>query len=194
MKRITISLFFSLFFVCFVQTGWSQNNFDWTLALVDVNADTSVSFSQPIVMKTGETFTLFIKNEAPCYCYIIIQDSEQNVQVLQNRRLAGGEELKFGPIQIMPPAGSENFYVVMSSTEQRDLSSTISIFQKNNSSRRAARDVMNEVLRLRRSLSMLKENPEKPVDMGGAFRGTLKSEGVVVSGSGSYVKTITINH
>ena len=183
---------FSVLLIWIVQTGWSQTNFDWTLAL---SSNIPVSFSQPIEMKTGDNFSLLLTSETPSYCYIIVQDSEQKVQVVNNSRLDAKEEVRLGPINILPPSGREVFFVVMSHTEQRDLSSKISIFERN-ATLRNGREVINEVLALRRAVSVLNENPEKPIFMGGAFRGGSDEgfNGSEFSGSNCYVKTITISH
>ena len=182
---------FGVLLLWVAQFGWTQTDFDWTLAL---SSNVNVSFSQPIEMRTGDNFSLYLRTETPSYCYIIVQDSEQKVQVVKSARLDAREEVRLGPIRILPPSGREVFYIVMSQTEQRDLSTRISAYERN-STQRNAREVINEVLALRRTVAVLNENPERPVYMGGAFRGGEDGfNGSEFSGSNFYVKTITISH
>ena len=186
MKKALITVLF----IWIVQSGWSQTNFDWTLAL---SSNAATNLSQPIKMETGDDFTLYIRSETPSYCYIILEDSQRKVQVIKANRLAAREPFTL-TITLTPPSGSETFYVVMSQIELRDLRTRI-IAHERNTSPRNARDLTTAVLTLRRDVSVLRENPERPVFMGGAFRGADDSfNGTEFSGANLYVKTIIIEH
>jgi hypothetical protein len=191
MKRIMTVLLIGILPILWAQ---NQGDFSWSMSLVMNNTEAPDSYSRPISMKNGDIFNILVKSDVSCYCYIVAQDSERNVLVLYSGRLNADDELNLGPIQITPPPGSELFFVVMGQGIQRELDNKISTFMKNQS-QRAAGDVMDEIFSLRRSVSALRENPEKPVLMGGAFRDVETSiPGITYSGAGIYVKSITIRH
>ena len=187
MRKILFILTMSMFFAIPV---FSQQNLTWSMALIKGNS--TLSFLQPVEMKDGESFNITIRPVQKCYAYIIVQDSEKQMMVFLDRSLAAGETWQTKPITLTLPAGTETFYVVMSLSEQKDLKRAIDNFNKENNSR-TSRNLNTAVLEVRRSTSQFKENPEKPVNMGGAFRGT-ESVGTEFTGAETYVKTIVINH
>jgi hypothetical protein len=174
---------------------WAQNEFSWGLFLSADGTELPASFSRPIVMQDDNIFTLFVKSDAACFCYLVVQDSERNVIILHNGKIEKDTELKIGPMQLNPPAGAENFYIITSKDQQNNLEKKIEKYLKKTSSAKNANDVMNEVLNLRRSVSSLKENPETPVLLGGAYRDAgADLKGVNYSGANVYVKSIVIRH
>ena len=169
---------------------FAQQNLTWSLALVKDSE--GIPFSRPVEMAAGDSFSIVVQTRQACYAYVIIQDSERNMMVLLNKRLNANESWQTGSIKLTPPSGSETFHVVMSLTELADLQSAIDAFKKQ-SDTRTGRDLNNAVMGVRRSVSQFNESPEKPVGMGGAFRGR-DPGGTEFSGVGTYVKTIVINH
>jgi hypothetical protein len=163
------------------------------MALVNSNRQ-SLSFAQPVSMRNGEIFNLTISGKAPCYVYVIAQDSERNVAVLRSGKVRADEAVTIGPMQLTPPGGDETLYVVVSLSEQTKLQEAVDAYKKSENSRNS-RNLLNSVMEIRRSISRLKENPEKPVYMGGAFRGTdTQPQGTEYSGLVLYVKTVIIKH
>jgi hypothetical protein len=191
MKKFFVVLFVTgILGRVFCQNG---NDLGWSMVLVDPKKEVSVSFSRPVAMKTGDAFSFIIQSDQDAYCYVVVQDSERNTIVLHGGRILAGKELNLGPLTLTPPAGTETFYVVMSLGEQQSLAAAIKGLGTGGR-QRAGRRVMNEVFGIRRQVSALRENPEKPVFMGGAFRGAEAAEGRAFSGADTYVKTITISH
>jgi hypothetical protein len=188
-------------FICFLTVlvfngAWSL---DWSLGFLSDNAGANDgSFARPIPLQNGNEFTLYINSDAPAYCYIIARDSENNAYVLHNAMLQKDEKLIVGPLEITPPEGQELFYVIMSTGPQKNLEARIRAFELNETSRAAADDLVNEVLSIRREISLLKESPEMPVFMGGSFRGeeseAPEPKGVKYSGTECYVKNIIVRH
>ena len=192
---LLVLVFFAVFFFpvsVFAQQGKSLS---WSLALQNVRTGDMIAFSAPVQSWTGEQFRFVITPEAGCFAYVIYESPGGNdVTVLYSGPLKSGEPWYSGILQLAPPRGSENFYVVVSLEEQKTLAQRISVFTANPGAvpRRA---LMNEIFRLRSDVSKFKEAPEKPVLMGGAARGTPdKNQGVEYSGVASYVKTVSIEH
>jgi hypothetical protein len=176
----------------FAQPGWA---FDWTITLVNQRRDAGISADKTIRMETGDIFHFLIKSGADCFVYVIAQGSDNSVFVFHASPLEKDKELRVGPAELTPPAGTETFFVVVSAREQRKLDQALEAYKKNPNSPRAARTVMNEVFTLRRDISALNQNPEQPVYMGGAFRGgDVSVAGLRFSGSDAYVRTFNISH
>jgi len=172
-----------------------NSSLSWSLALQNSKTGEMVTFSAPVQSRTGEQFQLIIRPNSGCYCYVIAESSGSNdAAVLFAGRLKEGETWYSVTLVLSPPRGSELLYIVISQDEQKNLDQRIAAFNRNagNSQRRA---LMNEVFSLRRYTSNFKEAPEKPILMGGAARDTSgRNRGVEYSGSGIYVKTISIEH
>jgi hypothetical protein len=191
MKKLIIALVL----INTVSFIWSQDEFSWGLFLSAEGTELPDSFSRPIIMKDDNIFTILVKSDSTCYCYLVGQDSGRNVVILYNGKLEKDTELKIGPVQLNAPAGTENFYVVTSKNQQLKLEKSVEKYLKNNSSKKKADDVITEIFNLRRSVSSLNENPEIPVLLGGAFRNTESDiKGTNYSGADTYVKSIVIRH
>ena len=177
-------------FCLFGAVLFAQQNLSWTMAVI--RGSQGVSFSQPVEMRTGESFNIIIRARQDCFIYLVAQDSERQMIVIANRRLRAGEDFQTGFIGLTPPSGSEQIYVIVSRTEQTGLQDAITAFIRQNNAR-TGRDLFNAVMEIRRSLSAFNEEPERPVTMAGAFRGTNISA-TEYSGAPVYVKSIIINH
>ena len=187
MRKIFLITVICLFFGTAL---FAEEKLTWSLALIKDNE--GISFSRPIAMQEGDTFSLFIHANQACNAYVVAQDSERQLIVLLNRRFMPNGSFQTGSIELTPPAGTETFHIVMSLEELPDLQNAINAFDKQKDTR-TTRDLNNAIAAARRSASQFKENPEKPVGMGGAFRGT-EHDGTEFSGAGIYAKTIVINH
>jgi hypothetical protein len=190
-KRAGRTLWFC-FFTALIVPG--VRSLDWSLGFFSDNPGVrGVSFSRPLPLQNGDEFTLYVKSESPAYCYVIARDSENSLHVLNNSALGKDEELTVGPLELTPPSGQELFYVIMSGAPQKTLEDHIRLFETGGNSPRASDNLIGEVLRIRRSVSQLRERPEMPLSMGGSFRGEGIS-GIRYSGTECYVKTIVIRH
>ena len=165
-----------------------------TLALQEVKSSDMVPFSAPVQSKAGAKFRLVINPQSPCYCYVVVQSSDNgDVAVLYAGALAKGA-WDSPVMKFTDPPGSESLFIVVSRGEQKDLAQRITAI-KNNSGSVHKRALMNEIFQIRSDASKFKETPEKPVLMGGATRGDPdKSMGVEYAGLETYVKTISIEH
>jgi hypothetical protein len=178
-------------------SGFAQSGgaFDWNIALVNQRSGAGINAERTVQMETGDIFHFLIKSEADCFVYVIAQGSDNSVFVFHDTPLKGGEELRVGPAELTPPPGTETFFVVVSAGPQRKLAQALEAYHKNPRSPRAARAVMSEVFAVRRDISVLDQNPEQPVFMGGTFRGgDAPVTGLRFSGSNAYVRSFNIGH
>ncbi|QQO11167.1 DUF4384 domain-containing protein [Breznakiella homolactica] len=163
------------------------------MALLREPGGESIPVTRAVQLSTEDEFSLVLQSESDCYCYIIYQGSDGAVIVIHAGRLSAGRMLRTGPVALIPPPGTETFYLILLNEDDPGLSGAVAAFEKDGS-RRNARNVLNEVMRLRSAASPLAENPDKPVLMGGSSRSLTPPEGVEYSGATSYVKTILIRH
>ena len=167
---------------------------NWSLGLQNIRTGELIPFSTPVKSYTGEKFRLLISPEAACYAYVVAESPDGEVGVLYSGALKGGEAWYSPIMELAAPKGSESLFIVVSRSEQGALAQRITALASNSSSTQR-RALMNEVFRLRSDISKFKEDPEKPVLMGGASRGNPdKSRGVEYSGLEAYVKTISLEH
>jgi hypothetical protein len=191
MKPRNLAVLLVLFFV--LPLAAQERNLSWSMALINSSRQ-GVSFTQPVSMRNGEIFSLNISGKAPCYVYVIAQDSKRKMSVLRAGRARAEEAITIGPMQLTPPGGDETLYVVVSLSEQTRLQEVVNAYKKSENSRNS-RNLLNSIMEIRRSISRLRENPEKPVYMGGAFRGPDgQTQATEYSGLDVYVKTVIIKH
>jgi hypothetical protein len=193
MKKTILRCFFT---VLALGRLWSL---DWSLIFNSDNPDIEGrSFSRPFDLRDGSALLITVQSEAPAHCYIIAVDSENNVALLRHTELEKDGRIAEGPLVLTPPGGQEIFYIVMSGAPQRALEDRLSALALRGESRAAMEDVVNEILRIRRDISQLREQPEMPVSMGGSFRGgefdLSRSSAFRYSGVDCYVKSIIIRH
>ena len=86
-----------------------------------------VSFARPVDMNDGDIFSIHIKLDEDAYCYVILEDSSRNVVVLHRALQSAGSETVLGPMQLVPPAGSETLYVIVSREAQAGLENRIRV-------------------------------------------------------------------
>ena len=197
MFKISRFIFFS-FLICLCPVlNFAQQNksFRWSLGLQNVRTADLVSFSAPVRSTTGERFRVVINPEKDCYCYIIAETpGGSDVGVFHAGHLKGGNVWYSPAMELTPPSGSESLFIVVSLSEQKNITQRISALNNNPASTQR-RALINEIFRVRSDVSKFKEAPEIPVLMGGATRGDPeKSQGVEFSGLETYVKTISIEH
>jgi len=197
MKKFFLPGFVFLIVLFFPVLTFAQQSksFSWSLGLQNVRTGDLVSYSAPVQSWTGEQFRLAINPGVECYVYVIYQSPNgSDVLVLYSGLMKTGDSWFSQVLELSPPRGSENFFVIASLEEQKGLAQRISAF-KDNQGVVQRRALMNEIYSLRSDVSKFKEAPEKPVLMGGASRGAPeKSQGVEYSGVDTYVKTISIEH
>ena len=184
------ALWISVFFLCIGLNLFSQQNVTWSLSLL--KGSDGIPFSRPVLMKDGDSFCIIVQPRQACYAYVVAQDSERQLIVLYNGRLAANETWQTPIILLTPPGGAETFHIVISQTEQSELKNAIETYQRQPGAR-TAQGLNTAIAGVRRDTSAFKENPERAVGMGGAFRGR-DPGGTEYSGAGAYVKTIVINH
>ena len=194
--HVLLLLLFPLILLTSAGGAETQQNkpLNWSLALMNVRTGDLIPFSAPVQSWTGEKFRLIIDPDTDCFFYVIAESPVENdVGVLYAGALKKGEWLS--PVmELSPPQGSESLFIVASRDEQKALAQRISAVNTNPSTANK-RALLNEVFRLRGEVSRFREEPEKPVLMGGAARGAPeKSQGVEFSGLETYVKTISIEH
>ena len=186
-----------LFLVFVTVSAFAQQtkSVSWSLALQNVKTGDMVPFSAPVRSWNGEQFRLIVNPGAGCYCYVIYESpSGDDIAVLYSGAMKPGEQW-FSPVmELTAPRGSESLFVVVSREEQKVLAQRISALSSATTATQR-RALMNEIFRVRSEASKFKEEPEKPVLMGGASRGAPdKAQGVEYSGLDIYVKTISIEH
>ncbi|MDR2376362.1 MAG: DUF4384 domain-containing protein [Treponema sp.] len=190
------AILYCLYSVLVLGRIWSL---DWSLAFNSDNPDVAEkSFSRPFSLRDGDALRILIQSETPAYCYVVAVDSENSVAVLEQTELGKDEWTTVGPLVLTPPGGQEIFYIVMSSTPQKALDDRLGALILRGESLTAMEDVVNEILRIRRDVSQLREQPEMPVSMGGSFRGgefdLSWASAFRYSGAECYVKSIIIRH
>jgi hypothetical protein len=195
MKRL---LFLSLFVMGILltlsaQTGQMPESFEWSMSLVSQREDAELSTERPVKMQTGDRISFSVKSGADCFVYVIVQDAENAAAALYNNPVKAGQPISLGPIRLAPPSGTETFFFIVSYRERPALRQAMTALRNNPASVRAGQNLLNEVYGLRREISQLRENPERPLAMGGSIRAP-EEAGLLFSGAGTYVKIIAIEH
>ena len=188
MKKIfTVTLLF-LTAVCL-----QAQTLSWDFRFLMGRERESVPVSRIIRMETGQDFLFTILPALNTYCYIIFYDSQRNISVLRDQPLNAGNEMSFGPFQLVSPSGTETIYVIMSLRRQGELERLIQGYKNNPESREHSNNLYREVVRLQNAASGLGEPAAVFIPGGGTTRGE-QNFVTRFSGKDLYVRAITIRH
>jgi hypothetical protein len=194
MKKVIALFFFVAMAVCL-----QAQDLTWDLKFLKGRERESVQVSRIIQMDTGEPFQFIITPGSNCYCYVILRDSNQKIDVRCNEFLT--KEKTFGPWPLSG-SGTEIFYVIMSLEGQSNLENLIVAYKNNPSSQQNADNLYKEVVRLQNLASVpgVSGSPIEPsggvVIQGGSTgaRGGDKEYINHFDGKNLYVRPISIRH
>jgi hypothetical protein len=168
----------------------------WKLGLLATGAsgETSVPFGRPVQMSDGEQFQILISPDKASYLYVLYEDTTGSVSVLFKGVVKSGEELllpgESSLYSVGPPGGSERIVFVIALRPMNTLEALLSHLAEADGAQKA----LDEIARIKNSLSSLAEAPEKPVPMAGTARHLVDSTVTEFDGQDTYVKTIRLDH
>jgi hypothetical protein len=187
-----------VFFLCLGTAVAAQTTgtIAWKMALLkgEIFNPSVQDTTKPVEMKNGDKFQLFLQIvQSQAYVYVLFCGVDGTVAVLANNPLPEGNYTLLPSEQetytITPPGGTELIYIVVTSSPQAKLDSLLSMKKRDKDA------VINEVKRIQQSVSTIAEAPQKPVPIGGVFRGGKTSlQAAQFEGQSSYVKIIRIKH
>jgi len=188
MKKASLTIVLILISVCLY-----AQNLSWDINFLTGSEQTSTPISQIIRMETGDVFQFSIKSDTDAFCYIICYDSKRDILVLHNGRLTGGGENLFGPFNVEDPSGAETIYIIMSLENLPDLEGLIQNFNRAKT-RQSTNSLYRAVVNLQNRVSRLGEPKSAFIPIGGTSRSSSQQYVTRFSGSGLYVRAITIRH
>jgi len=189
MKKVIIVFLFFLFSVCL-----HAQNLTWDIRFLKGSSQESTPISQIIRMETSDTFSFSITPSAVSFCYIIFYDSQRKVFVYHNEPLAANTERFFGPLELQPPSGTETIYIIMSIERQTNLERRIRVYNNDQTAASSANNLYREVVNLQNRVSRLGEPASSYISSGGTARSAAQQYVTRFSGSGLYVRAISIRH
>jgi hypothetical protein len=145
-------------------------------------------------MSDGEQFQILISPDKASYLYVLYEDTTGSVSVLFKGVVKSGEELllpgESSLYSVGPPGGSERIVFVIALRPMNTLEALLSHLAEADGAQKA----LDEIARIKNSLSSLAEAPEKPVPMAGTARHLVDSTVTEFDGQDTYVKTIRLDH
>jgi len=189
MKKITAICLFVLAGVCL-----QAQTLSWEIKFTRGRARESVPIDKIIRMESGDSFQVTITPESDCFVYIVCQDSERQIIVLQNRPATEGNEIRLGPVKVEDPPGTETLYIIMSLERQVKLETLIQEYNRNRDSKQHANNLYREVVSLQNTASSLGEPASSFIASGGTTRGGGEENATRFSDKKLYVRAITIRH
>lgn len=159
----------------------------------------SLPTKMPVKMENGDSFQVYLKTESSVYTYVVYESAAKDVMVLNSSFMTNGDSL-FLPSEdelytLEPPKGIEKIHIIISVKPEKALDNLIA---EHNEESNRGRDILNELVRLRKSISEIGLAPEKPAPMGGVYRSVTKGdqelETTDIFAGSLYVKTIRIRH
>jgi len=199
------SVCFSILLVCCLLYVSAQDskNISWQFALYNSTGNTlnPRTSSEPVTVADGSQFKLGMSCESDAYCYIADEQPDGTINTIFNGTVKSSSELDL-PGQnsfftLQPPDGIERFHIIISSVRQKKLEKLLSSSDKGSCSPSVSRQIIDEIGRLRLTLTPYTEEPAKPVVMGATSRGFtpgLTPDATAFSGASVYVETVRIRH
>lgn len=192
--------------------------FRWAFgALVGPEGDRRlVAVDKDRVLHSGDQIKFFLQPRSGCYIYIFYHSAQDELVRLFPVDTAGTALVPDSQhtvpegdrwFRLDEQAGPETFYLLASATRLERLealSAQLTIPAAVEGRRAAAEAVLAEIKHLRRTHRQLKVDAERPVRLGGNFRGTAKTDGtalpdirdiaVELSTGTFYSRTFRIDH
>lgn len=185
------------FFLCLGTAAMAQTSgtITWRMAFLKGEIVNPVvqDTTKPIEMKTGDKFQLFLQVvKSQAYIHVLFSGADGTVEVLEQDLYPEGLSWIL-PSQseaytITPPSGTELIYVMVTSSPQGKLDTLLAKSKKDRDA------ILDEVKRIQLSVSTIAEAPQKPVPIGGVFRGGSTLQATQYEGQSSYVKIIRLQH
>jgi len=199
------SVCFSILFLFCVLCASAQNNknISWQFALYNSEGAVigSDSPAEPLAVSDGSQFRLGLNCKADALCYIADEQPDGTVNVIFSGTVKSSSELNLPGenrfFTLQPPDGTERFHIIVSSVRQKKLEKLLASSDKGSCTASVSRQILDEIGRLRLTLTPYTEEPVKPAVMGAASRGfTPGSDSAVTAFSGAsvYVETVRIRH
>lgn len=176
-------------------------NLTWKMAFLKWNNTEyePQTFSRILEFGDGVEFQIYVQAETPAFLYIVKEDANGALALLSRTHLRANMPI-FLPAQddsytISAPSGTEKIFLVISSASQKNFEKLLdSLTENTGSEAKKTQDILDEIDRIRQSISSLAIEPERPAPMGGVSRGAKKILATEFSGENAYVKTIRIAH
>jgi len=185
----------ALFFFVAIAVCLQAQDLTWNLNFQRGRDMESVrDLSRLIQMDTGQPFLFTVAPGSNCYCYVILRDSVQKIDVKCNEFLT--KEKTFGPWPLSG-SGTETFYIIMSLEKQTKLESYIKAYEENKNKPSAdehANNLYMEILELQKNASEEGKPGPPYIPGGGGFRGDSEEYWTPYSGGSLYVNPIRIRH
>lgn len=168
----------------------------WKMAFLKgdlVNA-ASQDLAKPIEMENGGKFRLYLElAESRAFLYVLYRGADASFATLANGQITGPGGLflpsEMETFTVTPPSGTETIYVVLTKDRQSGLEKLLSKKKKD------ANAIVEEVKRIQRSTAESTEIPQKPVPIGGAYRGEAESmQASQFEGRETYVNILRLKH
>ena len=194
--------FFSLFTVAL----FAEPSLTWHLSAFSVEDGmrTPLDVSKPANLADGTDFGITIEIDDAvknAFCYAVYEDGEGMATVLYNGKVPSSHKVMLPSddetFTVTPPAGMEKIHLVVCATEQKKLAQLIEKLDSAKEAKTASKKVIDEINRVKLSVSSFAETPVKPASTGGVTRGLGASTAETYSeftGANEYVKTIRISH
>ena len=175
-----------------------------------------VSIEEKGVLQTGDRMKFFLQPQTDCFVYLFYRSSQGELAVLLPSRGAGSRAAA-GTRTMVPPGidwfrldevvGTETFYLLASA---RPLEKLDTLCNKLHAAaaqverETVSEKILSEINRLQKKRRTLAAAAERPIRLGGNFRGTMKETkpalpdisqiAVEISASDFYSRTYTIDH
>ncbi len=191
MRFMLLALFLCLGAAAMAQT---PGTITWRMAFLKGEIVNPVvqDITKPVQMKNGDKFQIFLQSvQSQAYICVLFSGADGTVDVLEQDVYAEGDSwilpTQSDAYTITPPSGTELIYVIVTSSPQGKLNTLLAKSKKDRDS------ILDEVKRIQQSGSIA-EAPQKPVPIGGVFRGGNTLQAIQYEGQSSYVKIIRLQH
>ena len=175
-----------------------------------------LSIEEKAVLQTGDRMKIFLQPQTDCFVYLFYQSSQGELLALLPAQGAGSRAAAGARIMIPPGidwfrlddvVGTETFYLLVSARPLENLDTLceqLHAAAARNERETVSGKILSEISRLQKKRRALTAAAERPIRLGGNFRGMLEDTKPVlpdisqfateVSASDIYSRTFTIDH
>ena len=199
-------------------TQTARFEFQWAFGALTGPDDNPqlLSIEEKAVLQTGDRMKIFLQPQTDCFVYLFYRSSQGELAVLlpppgSGSRAAAGTRTMVPPgidwFRLDDVVGTETFYLIVSAHRLENLDALcerLHAAAAPTERETVSRQILSEINRLQKKRRKLTATAERPIRLGGNFRGMLEETkpalpdisqfATEVSASDIYSRTFTIDH
>jgi hypothetical protein len=158
----------------------TDTSLNWSLSVQQVTTDGTVLLNtkENITLQNNDQFTITVTPSKDAFCYIILQNADGTVSVLNSSKISAEVNATFpsegSAYTVTPPSGTDKLHIIMSDTEQKDMQKNIDRLSSakagSSTYKKTSKKIISAIEKLKLQSTQLASKATKPAAVGAVTR------------------------